>query len=141
LPAQHQEIVKSQQIASLTEQYNTAARKEVPEIEDSESDIGKNFQNMLSDPLVGRLRKEIPELGMQIEYILAHAAKSIFGRKSKLETGMGSKLKASPPSSPNGAGAARSGKNVKVKAKEAYSRFEQTGSVEDFVAARIAQFK
>lgn len=141
LPAQHQEIVKGQQITSLTEQYNTAARKEVPEIEDAESEIGQNFQNMLSDPLVGRLRKEIPELGMQIEYILAHAAKSIFGKKSRLETGAGSKLKASPPSSPGGAGAAKSGKNTKVRAKEAYSRFEESGRVEDFVAARIAQLK
>lgn len=141
LPAQHQHLAKMAQLTELTQQYKYAAIKEVPEIQDEESEIGKNFKAMVSDPLVERVKKEIPELGMQVEYLLAHAVRSILGNKAKLAAGAGTKLKVEPPASPVSSGAARSGKNTKVKAKDAYSRFEKTGSPEDWVAARIAQLK
>jgi hypothetical protein len=141
LPAQHQHLAKLNHLQTMGEQYKAAAAKEVPEINDEKSEIGKNYKALVSDPLIERVKKEIPELGMQVEYILAHAAKSIFGKKAQIATGAGSKLKAEPPASPVGAGVARSSKNTKMKSKEAYSRFEQTGSVDDWIAARIAQIK
>lgn len=142
LPARHQQLAKVAQYEVLAQQYSEAARKEVPEIEDAESEVGKNFQSLLADPLVGRVRKEIPELGMQIEYLLAHAARSIFGKKSKpIQTGAGTKMKVEPPASPVGSGAARSGKNPKGKVQDAFNRFEKSGAVEDWVAARIAKLR
>jgi hypothetical protein len=142
LPSRHQQLAKVAQYEVMAQQYSEAARKEVPEIEDTESEVGKNYSSLLQDPLVGRLRKEIPELGMQIEYILAHAARSIFGRKSKsIPTGAGTKMKVEPPSSPVGSGAARSGKNPKGKVQDAFNRFEKSGAVEDWVAARIAKLR
>lgn len=142
LPAQQQQLAKVAQYEQLAQQYSQAARKEVPEVEDTESEIGKNFQSLLADPLVGRVRREIPELGMQIEYLLAHAVRSIYGKKSKsIQTGAGTKLKAEPPASPVGSGAARSGKNPKAKVQDAFNRFEKSGNVEDWVAARIAKLK
>lgn len=142
LPSRHQQLAKVAQYEAMAQQYSEAARKEVPEIEDAESEVGKNYSNLLQDPLVGRLRKEIPELGMQIEYILAHAARSIFGKKAKpIQNGAGTKMKVEPPSSPVGSGAARSAKNPKAKVQDARSKFEKSGAVEDWVAARIAKLR
>lgn len=139
LPAQGQHLVKMAQIESLAQQYKDAAVKEVPEIQDEESEIGKNYKQVMSDPLIARVKKEIPELGMQVEYLVAHAMRSILGKKARIAAGAGSKLKVKPPASPVGAGAARSGKATKGKAKDAYNRFEQSGRAEDWIAARIAQ--
>jgi hypothetical protein len=142
IPAQQQQLIKVAQFGEMSKQYTEAAKKEVPEIQDEESEIGKNYKALVEDPLVARVKSEIPEIGMQIEYILAHAARSIFGKKAKaVQAGAGNKLKVSPPASPVGSGAAKAGSNTKAKAKDAYSRFESTGSVEDWVASRIAKLK
>jgi len=126
LPAQSQHLAKMAQIETLAQQYQAAAVKEVPEIQDEESEIGRSFKQIMSDPLIDRVKKEIPELGMH---------------KAKIAAGAGSKLKVKPPASPVGAGAAKSGNASKGKVKDAYARFEQSGRPEDWVAARIAQFK
>jgi hypothetical protein len=141
LPAQSQHLAKMAQIETLAQQYQAAAVKEVPEIQDEESEIGRSFKQIMSDPLIARVKKEIPELGMQVEYLVAHATRSILGNKAKIAAGAGSKLKVKPPASPVGAGAAKSGNASKGKVKDAYARFEQSGRPEDWVAARIAQFK
>jgi hypothetical protein len=141
LPAQHAHLSKLNQFAELSVQYQEAAKSEVPEIANEETEIGKRYKELVSDPLVEKVKQEVPEIGFQIEYILAHAARSIFGGKSKLQTGAGQRLKVEPPSSPVGAGAAKSGKNLKAKGQEVYKRFESTGSVDDWVAARIARMQ
>lgn len=141
LPAQSRNIAKNEQLKQLEAQYSEAARKEVPEIQDEESEIGKNFKSLVDDPLIDRVKKTVPEIGFQIEYILAHAARSIYGKKSpKLPTGAGTKLKAEPSASPVSSGAAKSGKNQSGKAQDAYRRFEASGSIEDLIAARAARF-
>lgn len=140
LPAQNANLVRMEQQAQLAAQYNEMAKKEIPEIEDPESEIGKNYQSWVSDQLVDKVKKQVPEIGFQIEYILAHAARSIFGGAAKrVPTSAGTKLKVEPPASPVGAGAARSSANPKGRNQEAYKRFETSGSVDDWVAARIAR--
>ena len=96
----------------------------------------------MSDPLIEKLRKQVPEIGYQIEYILAHASNSINGgTRIRKQPAVGNKLKISPSSSPFGAGAAKSSVSAKAKVSDAYSRFEKSGSPEEWVAARIAKYK
>lgn len=140
LPAQRAQLQKIQQYSAMSERYRDAAFNEVPEILDAQSEVSRQFQALAADPLVARVKREIPELGMQFEYILAHAARSIFGGKKSVSTGAGMKLKAKPPASPGGAGTARTMKPKAAKAQEAKSRFLETGSAEDLIAARLAQF-
>lgn len=141
LPAQAQHIAKLEQFKALESQYVEAAKKEVPEIADENSEIGKNYKSLMEDPLIRKVKESIPEIGFQIEYIIAHASRSIFGNKAKpLPAGAGEKLKASPPSSPVSSGAAKTSKNPKSKAKEAYRRFEMSGSIEDLIAARTEKY-
>jgi len=142
LPAQQ---VYLQQIASMEQmkgQYIAAAEEEVPDIKDESTVVGKQFKALVSDPLIEKLRKQVPEIGYQIEYILAHAANSINGgARAKKQAAVGNKLKVSPSSSPFGAGAAKSSVSAKSKVTDAYSRFEKSGSPEEWVAARIAKYK
>lgn len=141
LPAQTAHLQKREQLKAGSEQYRSLAVKEVPEIEDEESELGQRFKALVNDPLVSRVKEEVPELGMQIEYILAHAVRSIFGKKTtNVKEGAGIKLKAKPPSTPGGAGTQKSSKAKEVKVRDASNRFEESGSIEDLVAMRTARF-
>jgi hypothetical protein len=143
IPAQEKQIAKIQQLSQMEEHYSAAAKKEVPDILDTESEIGTRFSAMMQDPIVQQVKNQIPELGAQLEYLLAHAANSIFGKgKPRINaSAVGSKLKINPSSSPIGSGAARTGSVKPKKAAEAYNKFEQSHSVDDWISARIAKYK
>jgi hypothetical protein len=142
LPAQQAHLQQIAQMEQLKGQYIAAAEEEVPDIKDESTAVGKQFKDLVSDPLIEKLRKQVPEIGYQIEYILAHAANSINGgMRIKKQPAVGNKLKISPSSSPFGAGAAKSSTPAKSKVTDAYSRFEKSGSPEEWIAARIAKYK
>jgi len=142
LPAQNAHIFRREQMKQASAQFEELARKEVPEIQDEESTVGKNFKALASDPLVSRVKREIPEIGVHIDYLLAHAARSIYGGKPRaVQAGAGNKVRVNPSASPVGSGAARSSANTKVKAAEAYTKFENTGSVDDWVRFRSAKLQ
>ena len=142
IPAQRVNIQRIAQMEQLKGQYIAAAEEEVPDIKDETSVVGKQFRSLVSDPLIEKLRKQVPEIGYQIEYILAHAANSINGgTRIKKQPAVGNRLKVSPSSSPFGAGAAKSSTSPKSKVADAYTRFEKSGSPEEWVAARIAKYK
>jgi hypothetical protein len=142
LPAQQAHLQQIAQMEQLKGQYIAAAQEEVPDINDETTAVGKQFKDLMSDPLIEKLRKQVPEIGYQIEYILAHASNSIHGgTRIRKQPAVGNKLKVSPSSSPFGAGAAKSSVSAKAKGSDAYSRFEKSGSPEEWVAARIARYK
>ena len=142
IPAQQQHLMKIVQFEQMAKQYSEAAKAEVPEIQDEESEIGKNYKALVSDPLVEQVKTKVPEIGFQIEYILAHAARSIFsGKKIKPQSAVGNKLKVNPSSTPFGAGAAKSSTPKNAKVVDAYYRFEKSGSPDEWIAARIAKLK
>ena len=141
LPAQAAHLQKQAQLAQAGEHYRKLAAHEVPEIADEESELGQRYKALVSDPLVERVKQEVPELGMQIEYILAHAARSIFGKKAaKVPPGAGIKLKAKPPATPGGAGTQKPPKPKEAKIRDARAKFEESGSIEDLVAMRAQRF-
>lgn len=142
LPAQEKQLQKLNELVAMEKHYSDAARKEIPEIQDEKSKIGAQFAAMMNDPIVGKVRNQIPELGAQIEYLLAHAANSIFGGKSRSSVNtINSKLRANPPASPIGSGVMKSGKQSERKAQDAYNKFENSHSVDDWISARIAKYK
>jgi hypothetical protein len=142
IPAQQAHLQQIAQMEQLKGQYIAAAEEEVPDIKDESTNVGKQFKDLMSDPLIEKLRKQVPEIGYQIEYILAHAANSIHGgTRIKKQPAVGNKLKVSPSPSPFGAGAAKSSTSPKAKVTDAYSRFEKSGSPEEWIAARMATYK
>ena len=144
LPAQAQHLKKQEQVTEAKTYWQAQARKEVPEIQDEESELGKAYKSLVDSPNISKLNelvaKHAPELGVDIEYILAHAVNSKLGKqKPSVPKGAGKKLKVNPPASPVGAGAARQGKSDKSKVEAAYARFQETGSPDDLVAYQIAK--
>lgn len=143
IPAQEKQLAKIQQLTQMEEHYSAAAKSEVPDILDPETEVGSRFQAMMQDPIAQQVKKQIPELGAQLEYLLAHAANSIFGKgRPRINAAaVGSKLKINPSSSPTGASAVNSRAIKPKKVAEAYSKFEQSQSVDDWISARIAKYK
>jgi hypothetical protein len=140
IPAQKAHLERVAQMEVLKGQYIAAAEEEVPDIKDESTTVGKQFKSLMSDPLIDKLRIQVPEIGYQIEYIMAHAANSINGgTRIKKQPAVANKLKISPSSSPFGAGAAKSSTPSTKKGTDAYTRFEKSGSPEEWIAARIAR--
>ena len=135
LPAQASHLQTLENYKNGNQQWQAAAKEEIPEIADETSEIGKAYQQLVNDPLVIELKEKLPHL-FQIEYLLAHVARSKFGAAKKVAQGAGTKLKVKPPASPVGAGASRKGQGQTSKYADAMKRFEASGSAEDWVAAQ-----
>lgn len=137
LPAMHREIVVSEQRKTLKAQFEERIPKELPEVADKESESGKLYHAMIEDPLVARIRETVPEIDPQLDYLLAHAARSI-SAGSKLvptKTVTGKTPQAKVPESPAGSAAARTSIKPASKAAEAAkAQWEKTGSTEDWQA-------
>lgn len=141
LPAQASAIQKSGQLKELEEKFNAAIPVEIPELADTESPLTKQYQAMVADPLVQQVRDRVPDLAPQLGYILAHAVRSINSLKAKPKTPAAAVTpRPKVPASPLGAAGARSTALPARKAVEqAQERFEKSGSVEDWIAARTAR--
>jgi len=144
LPAQAQHLKKQEQVSQQNEAYINLAKNEVPEIQDEESAIGKSYAELVGSSNMQELKALIaqhkPHLGVDLEYILAHAVRSKVGTtKPKVQKGAGKKLKVNPPASPVGAGAARQGKVDTSKVDALYKRFQETGRPDDLVAYQVAK--
>ena len=143
IPAQEKQIAKIQQLTQLEEHYSAAAKEEIPDILDPKSEVGSRFLAMMQDPIAQQVKKQIPELGYQLEYLLAHAANSIYGKgKPRINAAaVGSKLRINPSLAPTGASAVSPRSLKPKKVAEAYNKFEKSQSVDDWISARIAKYK
>jgi hypothetical protein len=135
LPAQQHHLAKIEHLKTVAVQYQEAVSKEVPEVMDEQSEIGRHYKSMLADPLISKVKETIPELGVQVEYLLAHALRSITRQNTKVNAGVGNKLKVAPPASPIGTGSAKSKQSVMSRVQKAYEAYEETGKMEDWVRA------
>lgn len=143
LPAQANQIQKIGQLHALTAQYETVALQEIPEIADAESPIAQQYQSLIADPLIAQVKDKVPELAPQLNYILAHALRSINSKaapKTNITTAAAKTPMAKVPGTPFGAAGTRSTARPASKAAEqAQQQFEKSGRVEDLIAARAAR--
>lgn len=141
LPARLKEIQAAEQRKQVKQVLEQNARKELPWLDGEDNDLRKNYEAMVKDPLVERVVKAVPEIEAQLPYLLAHAANSIYGRKSIPLSEPKPSVKANPPSNPSTAAAAPERTEAReIKAvKEAASKVRETGSISDFIALRTAQ--
>jgi len=143
LPAQQAEIARSEQRKQMEESFTAAIPQEIPEVADETSEISKLYQGFIADPLVEQIKRSVPEIAPQLGWLLAHAARSIRMPKVKPKTSApapGALPKPRPAGNPVPAGAARSGGDPAArKAEQARKTYEETGSEEALVAARIAK--
>lgn len=141
LPAQFKEIQAAEQRKQLKSAFEQKARQELPWLEGEDNDLRKNFEAMVSDPRLQEIAKAAPDIEPQLPYILAHAANSIYGRRSIPISEPKVAHKMTPPANPSvsAAGPERAESKETKVAKEASKRLSETGSMSDFIALRTAQ--
>lgn len=140
LPAQHKELIAAEQRRGAEEAFRNMARQELTWLDGEDNDTRKVYESMVSDPLVKRVKEAVPEFAPMVEYLVAHAANSKYGRKVIEPTVVG-KPKLTPPASPSAAAAApeRADARTEKALKDVHSRFLKTGNTSDWIALRTAQ--
>ena len=142
LPAQLQEVQRVQQSHQLKEAFDAQAEQELNWLQGEDNDVRKSYEAMIGDPRFNSLREKAdPEVAAQLNYLIAHAANSIYGRKPVKETPKNTTL--TPPKTA-GTAASQSEKTVgkSVKAlKNLDQQFRQSGNKSDFITLRTLQIK
>lgn len=142
LPAQLQTVQRVQQSYQLREAFDAQAEQELNWLQGEDNDVRKNYEAMIGDPRFNSLREKAdPEVAAQLNYLMAHAANSIYGRKPVKEAPKSATL--TPPKAAITAGATSDkGVNKSVKAlKDLNQRFRQSGNKSDFITLRTQQLK
>ncbi len=142
LPAQLQTVQRVQQSHQLREAFDAQAEQELNWLQGEDNDVRKNYEAMIGDPRFNSLREKAdPEVAAQLNYLMAHAANSIYGRKPIKEAPKSATL--TPPKAAISAGASSDkGVNKSVKAlKDLNQRFKQSGNKSDFITLRTQQLK
>ena len=142
LPAQLQAVQRVQQSHQLKEAFDAQAVQELNWLQGEDNDVRKSYEAMIGDPRFNSLREKAdPEVAAQLNYLIAHAANSIYGRKLVKETPRNTTL--TPPKTA-GTAASQSEKTVgkSVKAlKNLDQQFRQTGNKSDFITLRTLQLQ
>lgn len=142
LPAQLQTVQRVQQSKQLKEAFDTQAAQELNWLQGEDNDVRKSYESMVGDPRFNSLREKAdPEVAAQLNYLMAHAANSIYGRKAIKETPKSATL--TPPKTAITAGSSSDKTvNKSVKAlKDLNQRFRHSGNKSDFVTLRTQQLK
>ena len=141
IPAHWKELQNRAQRSQMEQQFKVLATNELPWMAGEDNDTRKRYEAMVSDPRLKRAKELVPEIAPQIEYLVAHAANSIYGRRT-LEMDSKPKTPAlSPPSSPSQAAGSsdRPENRLDRQLKDIEGRYKKTGSANDFIALRAAQ--
>lgn len=139
LPSQLRSIEKKESALHSKKQLEEQALKELDWLND-ENDVSRKYQEMISDPRLQDLDKFDSEVAAQLPYLLAHAANSLYGRKT-IESEPRSKSSRLKPPSSNPV-SAKSDKKISKGLKNlqnASSQFRNSGTKNDFIKMRTLQ--
>lgn len=146
LPAQFAELQARQQREVAENAYRNQARTELSWMQGEDNDVRKNFEAMVKDPRFKKLKDAVPELAPQVEYLVAHAANSLFGRRTIESYASNAQKTPSSPSlmpseTPGSSAAAPSRQESRDEKKESElkERVAKTGKPNDWIALRAAQ--
>jgi hypothetical protein len=142
LPAQLKVLQAKENGKQLKEAFDAKASEELKWLKGEDNDTRKNYEAMVSDPRFKKLTETAdPEIGAQLNYIMAHAANSIYGRKIVQESPKSASL--TPPKTAASASSTSEktvGKSAKAL-KDLSQRFRQSGAKGDFITLRTLQLK
>lgn len=147
LPARFKELQQAQQAEVIQQHMQERAQAELAWLSDEDSEARKEYDAVMADPRVKLIAERVPEVGPQLNYLLAHAVNSFKGGATAPPP-VAKATKAAPPPSPapphNPAsattrGTERGDAQFKKQLSELDNRFQQTGAVQDFAKVRAAQ--
>ena len=141
LPAQLNLLKSVEKGAQMKEAFDAQAQKELSWLSGEDNDTRKRYESMVNDPRFKKLiESSDPDMSAQLNYLVAHAANSLYGRKP-VQTSTTTKL--NPPKT-GASSASTSEKTVNKSAKalkDLSQRFRQSGNKSDFITLRTQQFK
>ena len=118
------------------------AEAELPWMKGEDNDTRRKYEAMIKDPRFVAMEESVdPEIASQLNYIIAHAANSLYARKPIAEKNIPGRL--TPPSNAtSSAGTPEKTASKSVKAlKEISQRFKTSGSKGDFINLRTLQLQ
>jgi len=152
IPDQITKINSRVQGKEIQKTFDTQARKELEWLNGDDNPIRQQFFATLRDPKYNRMKelidKELPDISGRLEYMFAHAANSIYGRKPvKTETPKKTTTKKSASLTPTKTGNISSAKSEKPTSRtkkalaDLQTRFQKSGSARDFAEMRKIQLQ
>lgn len=142
LPAQLESLQAAAQRAALREAWNAKAKQELEWMSKEDDDVRKKYEALSTSELVAKIKKAVPEVEPDLDYILGHAINSIHGRKYHEVTPENKpSIKLTPPSAVKPSAGSRAEESLSKSIAELQKKFEATGSYDDAQALRTAQLK
>ena len=154
IPDQLRKLQVRAQGYQVQQTFDAQARKELDWLNGEDNHIRQQFFATLRDPNYNRLKtlvdKELPAISGRLEYMFAHAANSIYGRKPvqtdapKTKTTTTKKSASLTPTKTGNISSAKSEKptnKTKKALADLQSRFRQSGSARDFAEMRKLQIQ
>lgn len=142
LPDQLRTIQKIDNAAKMKKTFAEQAETELPWMKGEDNDTRRKYEAMIKDPRFVAMEESVdPEVASQLNYIIAHAANSLYARKPISNKSAPGRL--TPPiNATSSAGTPEKTANRSTKAlKEISERFKTSGSKNDFINLRTLQLK
>ena len=141
LPAQLNLLKSIEKGAQMKEAFDAQAQKELSWLKGEDNDTRRRYESMVNDPRFKKLiESSDPDMSAQLNYLVAHAANSLYGRKP-VQTSTTTKLNP-PKTGASSASTSEKTMNKSAKAlKDLSQRFRQSGNKSDFITLRTQQFK
>jgi hypothetical protein len=139
LPAQLAEVNARQNRVAVKQQFSEAIKTELNWMQGDDNDVRKQYEILKESPLLKQAMESVPDLEPYMEYMVAHAANSIYGRRPIVESKPSARL--NPPSMQASSSAQSEQPETRaVKAvKDIQQRFSSSGATTDFIALRALQ--
>ena len=139
LPAQLAEVNARQNRVAVKQQFSEAIKTELNWMQGDDNDVRKQYEILKESPLLKKAMESVPDLEPYMEYMVAHAANSIYGRRPIVESKPSARL--NPPSMQASSSAQSEQPETRaVKAvKDIQQRFSSSGATTDFIALRALQ--
>ena len=138
LPDQDKQIKLANERVQFKQLLTDRAKTELPWLQGEDNDVRKQYEAMMSDERLKNIEKMLPDVAPQLPYLLAHAANSLYARRS-VDAKPSARLS---PTSPVVSQSAESSKPEARQSKalnDLSNRFSKSGSYKDFKAIRALQ--
>jgi hypothetical protein len=142
LPDQLRSVHKLENAVKMKKTFAEQAENELSWMKGEDNDTRRKYESMIKDPRFVEMEQSVdPEVASQLNYIIAHAANSLYARKTITEKSTPGRL--NPPSNAtSSAGTPEKTANKSAKAlNEISQRFKTSGSKSDFINLRTLQIK
>jgi hypothetical protein len=140
LPAQLKSVQKIEQAKVMKSGFEEQAKKELAWMQGEDNDTRKRYEAMINDPRFVKLEETVdPEIGAQLNYIIAHAANSIYGRRPIKETATSPAINPPKTGTPSASQSEKTVNKSSKAVKDLSQRFKTSGKKSDFISLRTLQ--